>query len=544
MFRKTVLVSINKWILLGFLFIILMSISSFQSDVSTFEPNHPHQDLYLPTNALISKKISITNYLENNTTQKPNYIEPFSVKKDSAGNIFITGYYEVSASNIDVFVLKLKSDGSIIFKIHFGGSGVDLARALALDSNGNIYVTGYTNSPDFFMKNAFQSHFSGSYDIFLTKISPTGQIIFSTYLGSTGADFVRGIVINNLNQIILGCYSNSPINSKTDQLDFSKADTGDITPNFYPLIYKINENGTPITDHVYYENISYNTQGIALDQNSNIILIGGTFNGSKYGAFVKIISNDTLKIKKSFDLHYGTFSWGFSVAVDKNDNIWIGGITNALNVTAPNGTVYVHRGGKYDAFIARINSSLQIDKFVMLGGPGDDVLLGLTIDGYNNVVVTGRTDSETFLDINPSLIKKANNNLDGTNIFVSKVYSNGSIAYINLMGGESDDTAKSITFDSVTNSYLIVGSTRSIKEYNLPISMKNSLLLIKLNVNGSIITQQTFSYLFSSQPNLLSQIISFLFLPVSIVFCVILSAFLSMKILEFLKKKFTPVQKW
>ena len=237
-----------------------------------------------------------------NTNNTTNYIEPFGIQTDNDGNIYVTGYYEIGPSTINVFAVKMDTKGNILFKVHFGGSGTDIPRALVVDSNHNMYIVGYTDSPDFYTLHAFHPKTFGGYEIFLTKISSTGEIVFSTYLGSIGNDYCRGMSLNKDNQLVLACYTNSPLTS-TDQLDYATTNTSRISPVYNPLVYLVNLNGTPITDKVFPEPISYKSQGMALDNSSNIVIVGGIYTTSHYSSFIKIISGTNLTVIKYIKIY-------------------------------------------------------------------------------------------------------------------------------------------------------------------------------------------------------------------------------------------------
>jgi hypothetical protein len=119
---------------------------------------------------------------------------------DTSGNAYVTGYTYASdfpttvgafqtarnGTAADAFVLKLDNTGSALaYSTYLGGSLLDYGYRIAVDSNGNASVIGYTRSADFPLANAFQSTAGGgTYDAFVTKLNATGaSLVFSTYLG-------------------------------------------------------------------------------------------------------------------------------------------------------------------------------------------------------------------------------------------------------------------------------------------------------------------------------------------------------------------------
>lgn len=126
---------------------------------------------------------------------------------DPAGNVYVAGVsnsfdYPVTPNAFqlenggsdDVVVTKINSTGtSVIYSTFVGGNLVDSADALAVDSDGNAYATGFTRSANFPLKNAAQPHLNDP-DAFVTKINPTGtDLVFSTYLGGQNLERGSGI---------------------------------------------------------------------------------------------------------------------------------------------------------------------------------------------------------------------------------------------------------------------------------------------------------------------------------------------------------------
>ncbi len=133
-----------------------------------------------------------------------------AIALDGAGNTFVTGqagvgfpttsgaFQPVTAGGNDAIVLKLNATGSAaIYSTFLGGSGADSGNGIAVDSGGNAYVTGYTESSNFPVANGFDPIFSGVRDAFLTKLNPTGSgLVYSTYLGGSASDAGNAVALD------------------------------------------------------------------------------------------------------------------------------------------------------------------------------------------------------------------------------------------------------------------------------------------------------------------------------------------------------------
>src|ERR1700691_1542931 len=104
---------------------------------------------------------------------------------DAAGNTYVAGS-RVFGDLLGVFITKIDPSGNVLFTTTTGGKGSDAATSIAVDSGGNIWVGGNTTSPDFPLTNAVQLQPSGVGTAgFILELAPDGPIIFSSYFGGT-----------------------------------------------------------------------------------------------------------------------------------------------------------------------------------------------------------------------------------------------------------------------------------------------------------------------------------------------------------------------
>lgn len=254
---------------------------------------------------------------------------------DGSGNITIVG--DTKSSNFPIsnavrstvtfsgncgtaFVTKLNpAVPSYTFSTYLGGPNCDVASSVATDSSGNVYVTGRTGSPDFPTANAFQPNFSGSQfggtDAFVSKLTPGGSLIYSTYLGSIGSDFGFGIAADSS--------GNAYVTGSTGSGSFPTANPIHACTGGDVFVTKFNSSGSSL---VYSTCIGGGGTGfgtsIAVDSANNAYVTGGT--GSTNFPLVPGALRTRSALYKSLD---GAATWS-------NDNYGLGGVA-APSVSTP-----------------------------------------------------------------------------------------------------------------------------------------------------------------------------------------------------------------
>ena len=146
------------------------------------------------------------------------------IAADAAGNAYVAGYtiapdFPVTSSayqpsnhgSYDTFVAKLSADGSAILSAtYFGGSGSESTSGIALDSSGDVFVTGSTNSIDLPLQAPLQASYSGGGDAFVAEFNnQLSSLYFSTYYGGVESETGAGIAVDSSGNVYLTGSTNS-----------------------------------------------------------------------------------------------------------------------------------------------------------------------------------------------------------------------------------------------------------------------------------------------------------------------------------------------
>jgi hypothetical protein len=203
----------------------------------------------------------------------------------------------------DAFVTQLSASGSTLgYSTYLGGSDSEIVGSIAVDLRGQAYVTGGTRSPDFPTKNALQSALGGSEDAFVVKFSPTGALLYSTYLGGREGDQGGGIAVDRQGQAYV---------------------TGGTVSSDFPIV-------NPLQADV-------------------------SGNGS---VFVAKFSADGLTLRYSTYLGGKEGNSAGKIAVDRKGQAYVTGTTQATDFPTVN-ALQPALGGGVDAFVAKIRSDDQ-----------------------------------------------------------------------------------------------------------------------------------------------------------------------------------------
>jgi|GEM_PF-968826 len=195
---------------------------TWSSDFPTQNPYQPtHQgdlwDIFVTKLSSSGESLVYSTYLGGGNDD---WAEDIVV--DGSGNAYVTGStessdfptqnpYQTDQGVSDVFVTKLSSSGNYLaYSTYLGGGDDDWAYGIAVDGSGNAYVTGWTNSSDFPTQNPYQTTYQGSGDVFVTKLSSSGNYLaYSTYLGGGDDDYGQDIEVDSSGNAYVTGWTNS-----------------------------------------------------------------------------------------------------------------------------------------------------------------------------------------------------------------------------------------------------------------------------------------------------------------------------------------------
>ncbi|MFN0070143.1 MAG: SBBP repeat-containing protein [Chloroflexota bacterium] len=431
-----------------------------------------------------------------------------SYDDDSDGHVwgFGLGLYDPS--------LPLLIDPDLTYATFMGGSGRDVAQALALDTNGDAFVAGFTESfetsfPDgdgFGSITGFDQSHNGGTDAFVAKLSPTGAAwAYVTFLGGSGDDVAYALGVDAAGAAFVAGATDSTQTSFPDgdpnNDDLMGAPGFDQTHNggFDGFIAKITPAGTALDYATYLGGsgdeqvsaMSMDTTGAAyvagltrstqtsfpdgdLDNDDLMGVLGfdQTHNGSTDSFVAKLTPSGT-------GLAYATYVGGsgddiaHALAVDANGAAYISGSTASIQTSFPDGDGFgpipgfdqSHNGGT-DAFVAKLTpAGTGLTYATYLGGSGDDVAYALVVDTNGAAYVAGPTNSTqtSFPDGDgfgpiPGFDQSHNG---GADAFVAKLTPAGTAwVYATFLGGSGDDIAYALAVDTNGAAY-VAGRTVS-----------------------------------------------------------------------------------
>jgi hypothetical protein len=372
--------------------------------------------------------------------------EGYSIAVDGSGNVYVSGYSFATWGNPlrahtggdDAFAAKLNSSGVLQWHTFLGGSGSDRGYSIVVDGSGNVYIGGSSyaswGSPQ-------RAHAGGdNNDAFVAKLDSSGVLTWNTFIGGSGDDFGSSIAVDSSGNVYVGGSSqatwDSPLRSFSGVQD---AFVAELSPSGILQWHTFLGGSGP--DGGF---------SIAVDGSGNVFVGGGS--GATWGSPLRAFSGGTYdafaaKLDTSGALTWNTFLGGsgsdrcFSIVVDANGNIYVGGSSDATW-----GSPQRAYTADLDAFAVKLDSSGNLIWNTFLGGSDEDWGRSIAVDGSRNVYVSGSSRATWGSPLWEYTING--------DAFAAKLDSSGNLTWNTFLGGNWDDYGESITVDGSGNVYV------------------------------------------------------------------------------------------
>jgi len=354
----------------------------FSSDLSSY--------FMLQTNVYWQKKIGGTGIDKG-----------YRIAVDGSGNVYLNGSQSSdSYGSSDYGVIKLDSDGNLIWQKKIGGSSSDQGYGIAVDGSGNVYLNGHQYSDSY-----------GDSDYGVIKLDSDGNSVWQKKIGGFSYEFGYGIAVDGSGNVYLNGYERS-----------------DALGTYDYGVMKLDSSG----NEVWKKNIggfsSDLGHDIALDDLGNVYLIGyqdsNTYGGKDYGV-IKLDTNGNLLWQKKIGGTTQDFS--ISIAVDSSRNVYLNGYQDSDSY------------GSNDYGVVKLDTDGNLIWQKKIGGIGADHGYGIAVDSIGNVYLNGNQQSNSYGNYDYGVVKL---DTDGNLIWQKKI------------GGTFGDYGYGIAVDGSGNVYL------------------------------------------------------------------------------------------
>ena len=365
-----------------------------------------------------------------------------SIAIDSTGNVYVTGKsnstdYPTTAGaydqiydgdgyiHDDIVISKFTSDlSTLLASTYLGGTVDDEASSIALDSIGNVYVTGKSNSTDYpTTVEAYDQIHNGFYDIVISKFtSDLSTLLASTYLGGTNWEGESSIGIKGASSIALDSIGNVYVTGESSSTDYPT------TPGTYDqsnngnsdlVLSKLTSDLSTLLASTYLGGTGYDhAPCITLDSTGNVHVTGnsgskdypttlGAYDQTKNSIYsfdivISKLTSDLSTLLASTYLGGSTRNLGSSITLDSSDNVYVMGHSYSTYISSADypitpGAYDQTYNGRDDIVISKLTSDLStLLASTYLGGTGFESASSIALDSIGNVYVTGYSESTDY----------------------------------------------------------------------------------------------------------------------------------------------------
>lgn len=404
------------------------------------------------------------------------------VALDSTGAAYIAGEARNDAAG-NAVVVKLNAAGSqAVYWTHFGGSAMDAAYGVAVDSSGAAYITGVTESTDMPAPKGYDATHNGGRDGFVARLNAAGNgVTYATYLGGAQDDYAIAVAIDEARAPHVSGWTRSANFPLLRALDvdhdgiFSEAFVSklEMPPGGSKLrmVYSTFLGGAAsdsANDIAVHEGAAFVTGRTNSHDFPTANALDPTNNAGTDAFVSKLVQGGG---SAQVALSYSTFlggtgvDAGHSIAVSTSGSAAVAGETGSADFPLKR-AFDTTLGGDRDGFVARLSATGSSLSFsTLLGGSGDDSALGVAVSSKGEVYVTGSTESANFPTasaVDATHNGKADVFVTRLKLRLSLFNSNPpvTVVYSTFLGGGEMDWGHGIAVDPAGAAY-VTGGTHS-----------------------------------------------------------------------------------
>ncbi len=344
-----------------------------------------------------SQVLIIDPTLEWHTFQgSSGYDGAYGIALDGGGNVYVTGLSSATwgtplhahGGDVDIFVLKLDSNGVYQWHSFYGSSAYNYAGGIAVDINGNVYVSGYSDATWGTPLHAHCSSGMGA-DAFVLKLDSNGAYLWNTFYGSCRHDSAFAIALDGVGNVYVTGLSNAswgvPLHPHSGTAEYE----------YNVFVLKLDSNGVYQWHTFHGTGVILGSRAIVVDGDGNVYVAGESLAwGTPLHAQGGGLEIFVLKLDSggAYQWHtfYGSSSYDYAsgIAVDGDGNVYVTGCS-AETWGSP---LHAHHGGYDDIVVLKLDSSGAYQWHTFYGSVGGDFGRAIHVDGGGDVYVSGKSD--------------------------------------------------------------------------------------------------------------------------------------------------------
>lgn len=384
------------------------------------------------------------------------YEESISIVLDLNKNIYITGHFRdtttfngtdiISAGGADIFIAKFNNSGVLQWIKTAGGNSDDTSNDIAVDGNGNIYITGMFQSTSNFDATTLIS--AGAEDFYIAKYDSLGTMEWVQQGSGNFPDIGVDIIAEpNGDVYVTGFFNATTTFGSTPLISSGGSDVFFAKYNTSGVLQWIQKVGGSNMDFAY---------SIKVDGSGFVYLTGIYVNGStKIGSTTLSNSGSTDIFMAKYNPVNSSWVWAqkiggsghdaaTAITLDNTGNIYLTGhFENTVNF----GSNSINSSGNRDGFIVKYDASGNYVWVRKMGGVNEDDSNDMEIDGDGNVYVTG------FFNDTANFQTTTRTSAGESDIFIAKYKATGALVWVQRLGDIGIDVGGDLTIDSDKNIY-------------------------------------------------------------------------------------------